>query len=107
MISEQEIERLGNQLADLGDWSGEEGSALIDHLDDADTDAVLDRAGLISICRSWADHTDSLVDFVRLGQATGCPDGEPIFPWLKDRGLVEEVDGGGFRFKTARPGAVT
>ena len=32
----------------------------------------------------------------RLAQATGCPEGEPVFPWLVKHGLAIEHDDGGF-----------
>ena len=33
---------------------------------------------------------------VRLADATGCPEGEPVFPWLVKHGLVVKHDDGGF-----------
>jgi len=104
MITEEYIEALATKLADPGEemWK----SGLTDHLDDDDADAVHERANLISIQRSWAGHTDSLESLIRLAHATGCPDGEPVIPWLQQRDLIEEVDGG-WRFKAAKPGAVT
>src|SRR6266704_3017457 len=109
MISEQEIESLGSQLADFGDGDGSSADsfALIAHLDDADFDAVLTRADDIRFDRNLADYLDSAESLMRLAHATGCPDDMPIFPWLKDRGLAEEVDEGGFRFKKAKPGIIT
>ncbi|HMF67604.1 MAG TPA: hypothetical protein VK602_08345 [Phyllobacterium sp.] len=40
---------------------------------------------------------------MRLARAAACPDGEPIIPWLQERGLIEQVDDGGWRFKTPAP----
>jgi hypothetical protein len=107
MITEQEIESLGQKLADLGDWSKDGG--LLDHLDEHDTDLVLARAEIIAITRGndGAALADSVESLIRLGKAAGCPDNEPMIPWLQERGLVEEVDGGGFRFRMAKPGAAT
>jgi hypothetical protein len=111
MITEQEIESLGQQLADL--WVASDTHAarldLIDHLEGDDLDAVLTRAQDISFDRSLVGDSideDTSESLTRLARATGCPLREPIIPWLQERGLVEKVDGG-FRFKTARPGEVT
>jgi hypothetical protein len=33
---------------------------------------------------------------LRLAQATGCPEGEPVFPWLVKCGLAVEHDDGSY-----------
>ena len=33
---------------------------------------------------------------LRLAQVTGCPEGEPVFPWLVKRGLAVEHDDGSY-----------
>jgi hypothetical protein len=109
MITEAEIEALGKQLADLGMASDTHAVSLdlIDHLEGDDLDAVLDRAALISIVDGNRTDEDTTERLTRLARATGCPLDEPIIPWLQERGLVEQLDDGGFRSKTAKPGAAT
>jgi hypothetical protein len=43
----------------------------------------------------------------RLAAAAGCPKDVKVLPWLQERGLVEQVEGGGWRIKAAKPRAVT
>jgi hypothetical protein len=101
-LTEQEIEALGSQLAD--DWSrGECDTEATTGLHGANLDAVLTRAQDISLDRNAPELIDSGESLLRLAHATGCPDGEPIIPWLQERGLVEQVDDGGWRFKTPAP----
>ena len=33
---------------------------------------------------------------LRLAQATGCPESEPVFPWLVKHGLAVQHDDGGY-----------
>ena len=41
---------------------------------------------------------------IRLAQATGCPEDEPVFPWLIKRGLAVQHDDGSFEItSTASP----
>jgi hypothetical protein len=106
MITETEIETFAAQIAEPGfEVSKANLDGLIGHLDHAESKAVLSRAAEISRERGRAAHAvaDSIENLDRLGKAAGCPDGEPMIPWLQERGLIEEVDGG-FRFKTAKPG---
>jgi hypothetical protein len=113
MITEADIEALGNQLADLWAADNDENStsaesfALIEHLEGDDLDDVLTRAQDISLVRNAPELIDSTESLMRLAHATGCPDDEAVIPWLQERGLIEEVDGGGFRFKATKPGVVT
>jgi hypothetical protein len=106
MITEQEIEALGQQLADL--WVANDTHAakldLIDHLEGDDLDAVLTRAQDIFFFFDRIDEGTS-ESLTRLARATGCPLSKPIIPWLQERGLIEKVEDG-WRFKTAKPGEV-
>ncbi|MET4276481.1 MULTISPECIES: hypothetical protein [unclassified Bradyrhizobium] len=104
-LTEQEIETLGSQLAD--DWSKDEwDTEATPGLHGANLDAVLTRAQDISFDRDALKLADGWESLLRLAQATGCPDGEPVIPWLQERDLIEHDDSG-WRFKTAKPGAVT
>jgi hypothetical protein len=105
-ITEAEIETLGRYLADnwVADDTGAARLDRIDHLEGDDLDAVLDRAALISIVDGNRTDEDTSERLTRLARATGCPLDEPIIPWLQERGLVEQLDDGSFRFKTAKPG---
>jgi hypothetical protein len=107
MITETEIETYAVQIAEPG-FETASIEPLIGHLGAAEFRTVLRRAAEISRERGRAAHAvaDSIENLRRLGKAAGCPDSEAIIPWLQARGLVEEVDGG-FRFKTAKPGAAT
>jgi hypothetical protein len=110
MISASEIEAFAVQIAELTfEVSKANISALIGHLDLPDYDVVLTRAAQIARQRGEADlaEAEALENLERLAHATGMPAGGKPIPWLQERGLVEEIDGGGFRFKTPRPGAVT
>ena len=40
---------------------------------------------------------------LRLAQATGCPEGEPVFPWLVKRGLAVEHDDGSYEIPRRAP----
>jgi hypothetical protein len=104
-LTEQEIEALGSQLAD--DWSrGEWDSEVTTGLDDANFNAVLIRAEDIqfdrTVAKGGAEALNSLIRgaeaLTRLAHATGCPDDEPVLPWLQEHSCAEEDDGG-FRFK--------
>ncbi len=108
-LTEAEIELLGSQLAD--NWSKDEPmSELTCYLHGANLDAVLTRADDISSSSPDAASLTALAEGVegllRLARAAGCPDNVAIFPWLRARGLVEEVDGE-WKFKTAKLGIVT
>jgi hypothetical protein len=106
-MTEQEIEAFAMQIAEPGfEVSKASIEPLIGHLGASEFRTVLRRAAEISRERGRAAYAeaDSLESLRRLGKAAGCPDGEPIIPWLQERGLIEEVDGG-WRFKTAKPGA--
>jgi hypothetical protein len=106
MITETELEALASQLADLGDERDAEGHALIAHLEGGDLEAVLTRLEQIEFERNCAGgYLDSIEGLMRLAHAAGCPDDEQMIPWLQARGLIEQLDDGGFRFKTAKPGA--
>jgi hypothetical protein len=107
MISKSEIETYAGQIAEP-DFETASIEPLIGHLGDAEFEAVMDRAAEISSERGLAAHAeaDALRSVVRLAKATGIRAGGKPVPWLQERGLIEEVDGG-FRFKTAKPGAVT
>jgi hypothetical protein len=103
-LTETEIETLGSQQADAwskDEWQTEE----TDQLYDANLDAVLTRAEAIAFDRNATEHLDSVESLLHLAHATGCPESEPIVPWLQERGLTEEVDGG-WRFKSPKPGVV-
>jgi hypothetical protein len=69
----------------------------------------MSRAQEIARAKGDAAHAeaDALRDVVRLAHAAGMPAGEKPILWLRARGLVEEIEGGGWRFKAATPGAVT
>jgi hypothetical protein len=68
---------------------------------------VLNRAEDIS--REWGNaamvEADTLKMLNRLPRAAGCPKGQPVIPWLQERGLVEEIDGG-WRFAAAKPDVI-
>ena len=108
MITEQEIEAYAAQIAEADFDMARDAENLIGHLYGDDLVAVMRRASEISreMARRFCAEADSLESLERLAKATGCPEEEPIIPWLQARGLVEKVDGG-FRFKTAKPGAAT
>jgi hypothetical protein len=74
----------------------------------AEFEAVIDRAEAVSRARGKAAYAaaDTLAALIRLAHAAGCPSGVAVIPWLQERGLVEEVDGG-FLFRTAKPGGAT
>jgi hypothetical protein len=102
-ITEQEIEARGSQLAD--EWSrGEWLTEATAGLHGANLDAVLTRAQDISFDRNALELLDSAESLLRLAHATGCPEGEPIIPWLQERDQIEQVEGG-WRFKAAKPRA--
>jgi hypothetical protein len=107
MITEAEIEALGQQLANL--WMAADTHAvkldLVDHLEGYDLNVVLARAELILIFEGIDEDTSERL--TRLARATGCPLSVPIIPWLQERDLVQQLDDGGFHFKTAKPGAAT
>ena len=104
MITETEIEALGRYLADL--WVADDTHALdlIDIPVSDDLDAVYLRARDILFDRRVGEGIDegTSKSLTRLARATGCPLTEPIIPWLQERGLIENVEGG-WRFKTAEP----
>jgi hypothetical protein len=105
MITPAEIEAYAVQIA-KPDFLISKASIepLIGHLGDAEFKAVMGRAAEISRERGRAAfaEADKLETLTRLAHAAGCPSGTPVVPWLRERGLIEEVDGG-FRFKTASP----
>jgi hypothetical protein len=106
MITQTEIETFAMQIAEP-DFDPSQIEALIGHLRDAEIEAVIDRAAEISREHGEAalSEADTLASLSRLAHATGCPRGEPVIPWLQERGLIEQVDGGGWRFKTPAPRA--
>jgi hypothetical protein len=106
-LTEQEIEALGSQLADdwsRGEWHTE--ATATAGLHGANLDAVLTRAQDISFDRNAPEQIDSTESLLRLAHATGCPESEAIIPWLQERDQIEQVEGG-WRFKAAKPRAVT
>jgi hypothetical protein len=108
MISNEGIGIIAAQIAEPDfEVSKPNIDKLIGHLDAADQDIVLGRAAKISRQRGEADLAEarSLQNLRRLGKAAGCPDGEPVIPWLEARDLIEQVEGGGWRFKQASPKA--
>ena len=106
MISLTEIETFAVQIADP-DFDPLSIEKLIGHLGEAEFEAVIDRAVEISRGHSEAalSEADKLASLNQLAHAAGCPKGEPVIPWLQERGLIEQVDGG-WHFKPAKPGAV-
>jgi len=78
--------------------------ALIGHLDPDDLNAVLDRSAEIAREHGEAAYVEAhvLESLQRLAHAAGCPSGIPVIPWLQERGLIEDVDGG-WRFKAPLP----
>jgi hypothetical protein len=105
MITAQQIEAFAVQIAEPGfEVSKASIEQLIGHLADAEFKAVMARAAEISRERGRGAFAvaDTLETLTRLAHAAGCPSGIPVVPWLRERGLIEEVDGG-FRFKTASP----
>jgi hypothetical protein len=118
MITQTEIEMLSTKLADLDgvddDGAFAEGFALIAHLDEADFDAVLSLTEDIRFDRNIAEGSAEALNglisgaeaLVRLAHATGCPDDEPILPWLQEHACAEEGDDGEFRFKMPAPRVV-
>jgi hypothetical protein len=109
MITEIEIETYALQIAEpaFGKISDATLAPLIGHLDPADFEAVLERAAEIAHQRGDAAlaEADALENLHRLARAAGMPDGGKPIPWLQERGLIEEVDGG-WCFKAAGPDIV-
>jgi hypothetical protein len=109
ILTEAEIEAFAVQIAEPDfEISHAALDPLIGHLDPADFDAVMDRAQEIARAQGKAALAEAatLENLQRLAHASGMPDGGSPFPWLLERGLIEETDDG-WRFKTAKPGAVT
>src|SRR5438445_13622695 len=111
MISPQEIEALAVKHVDLEGEDDAKAFSVIEHLDGDDFDAVLTCAEGIRFDRNMAEgDPETLIRgaeaLVRLANATGCPDGEPIVPWLQEHGCAVEGDDGELRFKMPGPGAV-
>ncbi|WMT79499.1 hypothetical protein [Bradyrhizobium sp. Ash2021] len=106
-LNPTEIEAYAVQMADP-DFDLSSIETLIGHLPEREFEAVFDRAAEISreYGKAALSEADTLAAMNRLAHATGCPHGEPVIPWLQERGLIEQVDDG-WRFKTAKPGAVT
>jgi hypothetical protein len=104
------IEALAVQIAEP-DFVISHGSIdpLIGHVGEIDQRAVLKRAAEIARASGEAMHAeaDSLTRLDRLAHAAGMPAGENPIMWLRARGLVEEAEGGGWRFKPAKPESVT
>ncbi len=110
MVTKDDIETLAVQLADL-DFEGmpetiidEKIDAALIGLDDADERAVLERAAEISRERGQKlfEMVDKMNSLRRLAAAAGCPEDVPLIPWLQERGLIEQVDGG-WRIKEPIP----
>jgi hypothetical protein len=103
MITAQQIEEYAEQIAKAG-FEIAFIESLIGHLGEgtAEFHAVFDRA--VAIGRAEADAWEALL---RLAYAAGMPAGEKPILWLMDRGLVEQLDDGGLRFKEAGPEAAT
>jgi len=68
---------------------------------DADPEEIAD-ALAVAIDRKQRE-ADHLRQFVRLAQATGCPEDEPVIPWLLERGLVERDANGDYVAVKAGP----
>jgi hypothetical protein len=107
MITQTEIEAYAVQIGAPG-FETASLEPLIGHLGDAEFEAVMDRAAEISRRRGKAAfaEADSLENLQRLAHAAGMPDGGKPVQWLQERGLIEKI-GDGWRFKTAKPEAMT
>jgi hypothetical protein len=107
MITETEIEAFAIKIA-VPDFRVSNIGRLIGHLDPADFNLVLEHAAQLARQRGEANlvEADALENLMRVAHATGMPAGGKPIPWLRDRGLIEEADGV-WRFKVAKPGAVT
>jgi hypothetical protein len=106
-LNPTELETFAVQIADPAfDPSSIE--SLIGHLGEIEFEAVIDRAIEIARCSGEAvlSEADDLTSLSRLAHAAGCPKGEPVIPWLQERGLVEQVDDG-WRFRAAKPEPTT
>jgi hypothetical protein len=97
LISETEIETYAVQIASP-DFKISDASfhALVGHLDKASIEAVMLRYAEIIRERGEAllAESDAITNLLRAAYATGMPEGGQPIPWLQERGLVEEVDGG-------------
>jgi hypothetical protein len=109
-MTETEIEALAVQIAAPGfDPTHENLRAVVGHLCRDEFKAVNEGAEKIykSSIEEMQTARDSAVGLGRLARASGCPDNVVIIPWLRDRGLAEEVEGGVWKFKTAALGTST
>jgi hypothetical protein len=103
MIDAKEIEAFAVQIAEPS-FQIASIEPLIGHLDPADFGSVLRRAEQIARQHgeAYLAEASTLENLDRLAQAAGCPDSEPVIPWLEERGLIEMVEVG-WRFKVAKP----
>jgi hypothetical protein len=100
----QSVERLAAELVALplsGLSAVEANELIVGVLGDADLDirqAALDLAAELMRKRSaeTARKANVLLALSRLANATGCPPGTPIGPWLEGLGLIEPDGVGGY-----------
>ena len=108
LAGQAEMRGFAKRIAETGFVISKETiDALIGHLTDVQQRAVMDRAAEIARERGNAmkSEANAVEALVRLAQATGMPEGGMPIPWLQERSLIEEVEGG-WRFKAAKPGMV-
>lgn len=104
MITQTEIETFAAQIAEPT-FEMANIEPLIGHLSETEMKAIMARAEAIAgeDIRAAQAEADTLEKVMRLAQASGCPDGAAVIPWLLERGLIERSGNG---FKTAKPRAV-
>ncbi len=108
MISQTEIETFATKISEPDFKPTPENMlAVIGHLSQDEFDLVYARAMEIHNARIAAMQAEAmpLENLGRLAHAAGCPSGVPVIPWLAERGLVEQVAGGGWRIAKAKPSA--